>query len=711
MLYRTKPTFRRLKYSAASVVGILAITLANSAYANGIETVTVTASKRKTNLQTTPLAIDVVTGSELNAAQINTTSALQFQVPSFVMSTNVIQGEVYIRGIGTDISSIAADPSVAVMVDGIYQPRLSSSLQDLYDVARVEVLKGPQGTLYGRNATGGVINIITKPPSDTFGLDADVLYGSYNDQRYRVSVTGPLNKYISGRLSVIHHTRDGYVKNLYLGGTVDPLNTWAGRGSLRIQPSSAVDITLRADYSADKGAPASAINVLSKDAPALFFGGTVTNNPYAIYENLRNKVNNEQYGFSGTLSWKVGTSIFKSITAYQHSKFNLILDLDGTQVNWFIHDPDLQSSNTFSQEFRLASDQAGPINWLLGAYYFHEYATSSYNLFLPLFSVNVNPIADLHTNAYALYGEATYHLTSKLGATFGIRYSDEHKQTRVLEESYGAVTGSFAGSKGWNALTPKLSIKYTPSSNMMLYASATRGFKSGGFNSTAIQTPQSFNPEFVWSYETGVKSTFWDDRALFDADAFYYDYSNLQVNKYDSVNIVSIENAARATIKGFEVKSEIMPVSALTLSANLSVLDATYDKFQTVNPDNPGLGPVSLKGNMLVRAPKFSANVGAQYEIPLEAMGSLTLRANYFYRSRIYFTPFNDPKVSQGGFGLWNMSVEFDNSDGRWSISAFVKNLTNQLYYQEESRSASIVGTIGWPGTPRTFGIDLAVHM
>lgn len=707
----TKPAFRRIKWSLAGIAGTLALLAMTSAYADGVETVTVTASKRETNLQKTPLAIDVLNGAQLDAAQVNTSSDLQLQVPSFVMSTNVIQGEAYIRGIGTDISSIAADPSVAFMIDGVYLPRLSTSLQDLYDVARIEVVKGPQGTLYGRNATGGVINIITKLPSDTFGLDADVLYGNYNDQRYRVAVTGPIGDMVSGRISLIHHTRDGYVKNVFLGGTVDPLDTWAGRGSLRIRPSENVDIVLSGDYSSDRGAPASAVRVLSADAPALFFGGTVTNDPYKVNENLRNKVNNDQYGFSGRLTWYRGGSTFKSITAYRHSKYKLILDLDGTQANWFIHDPDLQSSSTFSQEFQLASNTQGPLDWLVGAYYFNENASSNYNLFLPLFTVNVNPVATNQTNAYAVYGEATYHLTKELSATVGLRYSDEHKKTTVLSNSYGVTYGSFAGSKSWGALTPKFGIQYNATDDIMLYASATRGFKSGGFNSTAIQTPQSFSPEFVWSYEIGAKTTLWDGKAILDADAFYYDYSNLQVNKYDAVNIVTLENAARATIKGFEVEAEVRPIDALTLTANVSVLDATYDKFDTVNPDNPGPGPISLKGNTLVRAPKFTANVSAEYEIPVGVWGTLTARTNYYYRSRMYFTPFDDPSVAQNGFGLWNASLQFDNDDGRWSVSAYVNNITDQLYYQEKARSATIVGTIGWPGTPRTFGAVVAFHM
>ncbi len=707
-----KPASRRTKWLAGVASIALAAAFATAAEAQStIENVTVTASKRETALQSTPLAITALTADALEKAHIDTTNDLQLHVPGFVMSTNIIQGEAYIRGIGTDISSIAADPSVAFMIDGIYLPRLSTSLQDLYDVERVEVVKGPQGTLYGRNATGGVVNIVSKLPGDTFGLDADVLYGNYNEQRYRVAVTGPLGDGASGRVSLIRHSRDGYVKNVFLGGTVDPQDTWAGRGSIRLQPSDDVDIVLSGDFSNDKGAPASAIRVLSTDAPALLFGGTVTSDPYKVNENFRNEVTNEQYGFSGRLTWNTGGSTLTSLTAYRHSHYKLVLDLDGTEANWFTHDPDLQNSSTFSQEVQLASNPGATIDWIVGAYYFNEDADSNYNLSLPLFAVNVNPVATNRTDAYALYGEATYHVTDRFSLTAGLRYSDEHKKTSVVALSHGVPTGSFAGSQSWDAFTPKFGAQYFVDGNVMLYASATRGFKSGGFNSTAIQTPQNFNPEFVWSYEAGVKSTLMDGRLLLNANAFYYDYSDLQVNKYDAVNIVTLENAAQAAIKGFEAEVAFKPTDGLTLAANVSVLDPKYGEFTSVDPDHPLLGPISLDGNQLVRAPKFTASVSAEYTAELESLGSLTAHTEYFYRSRIYFTPFNDPAVGQEGFGLWNASLRFDNADGRWSLSAYVNNIAGQLYYQEKARSASIVGTIGWPGTPRTYGVSAALHL
>jgi iron complex outermembrane receptor protein len=257
--------------------------LSASAQTSEIETVTVTAEKQATDLQKTPATINVYSGAQLAAEGVTSTQDLQLHTPSLMMSSNTVQGEAYIRGIGTDIASIGADPSVAFLLDGVYLPRLSTAMQDLYDVDRVEILEGPQGTLYGRNATGGVVNIISQLPTSDFTYKADAIYGNYNEQVYRASVSGPLDGSddLTGRFTFARQSHDGYVENLTTGGSIDSVNDWASRGILRYQPSSKLDIVLSADLSWDGGSPATAVQVLSNDSPAvLFFGGIVPNNPY-----------------------------------------------------------------------------------------------------------------------------------------------------------------------------------------------------------------------------------------------------------------------------------------------------------------------------------------------------------------------------------------------------------------------------------------------
>jgi iron complex outermembrane receptor protein len=628
------------------------------------------------------------------------------------MSSNTVQGEAYIRGIGTDIASIGADPSVAFLLDGVYLPRLSTAMQDLYDVDRVEILEGPQGTLYGRNATGGVVNIISQLPTSDFTYKADAIYGNYNEQVYRASVSGPLDGSddLTGRFTFARQSHDGYVENLTTGGSIDSVNDWASRGILRYQPSSKLDIVLSADLSWDGGSPATAVQVLSNDSPAvLFFGGIVPNNPYKTTENSPSEVDNTQGGVSAKVSWDLGGMKLTSLSAVRFSHVDVAFDSDGTNAN-FLNTEAVQDSKTASEDLQLTSGPGLPLDWIIGLSYFNESASSDYNVNAPLLGLNINPLATNVTNAYAAYAQGTYNLLDNLQVTAGLRYSYEIKHSTLDELASGVSAGAFVGSKGWNALTPKFGVQYFPTEQTMLYASATRGFKSGGFNSTALQTPQGFSPEYVWSYEAGIKNTFFDQHLRLNADAFYYDYSDLQVNVFNAASITTIENAAKATVEGLELEADAIPIDGWTLGANMSFLDPKYDNYVSVNPDDPGAGPINLQGNTMVRAPKFTTDLSSEYTTPLSDMGSLTGRIEYFYRSRVYFTPYDEIGVSQPGYGLWNARLTYDFSSHPWSLSLFVNNLANQIYYQEKARTPGLVGTLGWVGDPRTFGVELTIH-
>lgn len=673
-----------------------------------VEGIVVTAQRYESVLEKTPIAIAVLGDKALEAANIDSSMDLSLAVPGFVMTSNIVQGQAYLRGIGTDIASIAADPSVAFILDGVYLPRLSTAQQDLFDVQRVEVVKGPQGTLYGRNATGGVVAITSKAPSSTFEGSADAMIGDYAQRRFRATVSGPLSDGVGARVSVLRRSRDGFVYDPIGRRSIDNVSDWAGRASLSARLGDDGKLVLSADTTRSRGAPASAVRIISATAPALGFGGTVLADRYQVNQNFPNKVSNDQSGVSAKLDWNFGGVEVNSITAYRESKFTLVLDLDGTQANWFTHNPDRQKSKTFSQEFQ-ASGKTDRLQWLAGAYFFSEDASASYNLFLPLAGVNQRPEATNETRAYAAFTQGTYSLTDRLKATAGLRYSYEKKDTTVDLFFNGARLGSFAGGKSWDAFTPKFGLEFQANDDTLVYGSITRGFKSGGFNSTAIQNPQDFRPEYVWAYEAGLKSVLADGRARIGLTAFYYDYTDLQVNKYDAVNIVTLENAANAKIKGFEAEIAAKPTERWNITAALTLLDAKYDNFTSVDPDNGAAGPISLKGNQLVRTPKTSASITTDYTFDVGSALQLTVRGSYAYRSRVYFTPFNTAEVSQKAFGVANASVDLQPHDGAWRASVFVKNLGKSFYYQEIARSRSIVGTIGWPGDPRTYGVEVGV--
>lgn len=673
-----------------------------------VEGVVVTAQRYSSVLERTPITISVLGSEALEAAHIDSSTDLQLAVPGFVLSSNIVQGQAYLRGIGTDIASISADPSVAFILDGVYLPRLSTALQDLYDVERVEVVKGPQGTLYGRNATGGVVAITSKTPTRTLEGSADALYGNFNQQRFRATLSGPLGDTVAGRITVVRRSRNGFVEDPIHNRGIDNVDDWAGRGMLSVQMGESASLLLSADATRSRGAPSSAVHIISATAPALFFGGTRLSDPYTVNQTFANRVDNDQSGVSAKVNWDLGSVDFTSITAYRRSKFLLLLDLDGTEANWFKHDVDTQHSRTFSQEFQF-SGSGEHLQWVAGAYYFNEDSDATYNLFLPLAGVNLRPEATNETRAAAIFGQGTWSFSDAFKATVGLRYSRETKTATVNQFFNNALAGSFSGKRTWDAFTPKFGLEFHPNESTMFFASITRGFKSGGFNSTAIQSPQEFQPEYVWAYEAGVKAVVLEGRARLGLTAFHYDYTDLQVNKYDAVNIVTLENAASAKINGLEAEVAARPTDRWNVNASVTLLDATYDNFLSVDPDNPGPGPISLKGNLLVRTPRTSFSVSTDYTLPLPDKLELTGRVSYYYRSRMYFTPFNATGVSQAGFGLVNASLELASTDGPWRVSAFVKNLGDTFYHQEIARSANIVGTIGWPGEPRTFGVEFGV--
>ncbi len=524
-------------------------------------------------------------------------------------------------------------------------------------------------------------------------------------------MSGPLDAddTLTGRLSLVEHSHDGFVDNLTTGGRVNSLKDWAGRGIVRYQPTEDLSVTLSADFSADGGSPGTSVRVLSADAPALFFGAVVPADPYKTTENYPEKVDNSQGGASAKVVWNLGETTLTALSAYRYSNFFVSFDSDGTNLD-FVNLHARQKSNTLSQDLQLTSNPGSRFDWILGLSFFHENANSNYLVNVPPVAASINPIATNNTDAYAAYAQGTYHLLDDLQLTAGLRYSYEHKDATLVEYFSGALAGNFVGGKGWGALTPKFGIQYLPTDDVMVYASATRGFKSGGFNSTALQNPQGFNPEYVWSYESGVKSTFFDKRLRLNADVFYYDYKNLQVNVFNSTSITTLENAASATIKGLELEADAVPVDGWTLGSSFSFLEPKYGNYVSVNPDNPGVGPVNLHGNTMVRAPKFSMNLSSEYTMPVSDAGAATGRVEYFYRSRVYFSPYDLQGVSQAGYGLWNARLTFDSATGPWSVSAFVNNLTNQAYYQERARTAGLTGTIGWVGDPRTFGIEIGIH-
>ena len=669
----------------------------NNNDAPALDEITVTAERYPQSLQKVPISITAITGEDIEQSKIDSIIDVQQHVPGLTVTEAATgQALVFIRGVGTDIVGSGVEDAVAVYIDGVYQSRAAATAMQFIDVDRVEVLKGPQGILYGRNATGGAINIISKAPSAEKSAQFDIGIGSYNQQIVRGTVSGPLSpagmgrSAVNGRLSFLHNRDDGDSRNTLLNIRGNSSETNALRGSLQLLPNDKLTVTLNAHYYRNNASPI--MKPLHPAVNPLFitFGATVIADPRTMMQNYQNVLNLTQSGIDVKAEWNLDSLLLTSITALHKTDYNIKqAELDGTEVPLMnvgspatgIGIPEI--TNFFSQEFTLASNHSGPLSWTGLLSYTHQKVDApGYNIALPLLNLTTNSVVSVGTDALGVGGQATYAWANGLRLTAGARYNTETKNLeKDLTYANDILTESMTEKKTWSSVTPKLVVDYSPDKNHMLYASATKGFKSGGYNTVAIQP--SFNPETAVNYETGLKSKMFDDRLLLNLSAFYTKYNDMQLslvmNGAGGMYSV-IKNAAKAVTKGIEASATVKPSARFELTGGLQLLNARLVEFVSIDPQNPALGAFDHKGKPLSRAPDTTANLAAQYTWPL-ASGALTLRGEGSYRSKIYYTPFKNDYASDAGLTVWNALLSYE-SAGKSGIygTAFVKNLGNKTY-------------------------------
>lgn len=685
-----------------------------------LEAVVVTAERRSQPLQKVPISITAFTGEDLEKSKVGSIIDMQQYVPGLsVTQASTGQALVFIRGIGTDIVGSGVEDAVAVYIDGVYQSRAAATAMQFIDVDRVEVLKGPQGILYGRNATGGAINIISRTPSAEKSAQFDVQAGSYNRKIIRGTVSGPLSgSAVNGRLSFLHNRDNGDTQNVLLNLRGNSSNVNALRGSLEFLPNDKLIVTVNAHHYQNN--LTTAMKPLHPAVNPLFtvFGATVIADPRTVMQNLPNEATLTQSGVDVKAEWDLDSSLLTSITALHKTDYNIKrADLDGTEVPLLnvgspatgIGIPEI--TNFFSQEFTLTSNNDGPLAWTGLLSYTHQKVDApGFNLSMPLLGLTTNTVAAVATDALGAGGQATYSWANGLRLTAGARYSTETKNLeKDLTYANGILTGSMTDKKTWSSVTPKLVVDYSPDRNHMLYASATKGFKSGGYNTASTQVQPAFNPEIAVNYEAGIKSRLLDDRVLLNLAAFYTQYNDMQVSLVlnGAGGLYSeIKNAARAVSKGIEASLVAKPTARLELSGGLQLLNARFVDFVTIDPRYPALGAFNQKGNPLSRAPDTTINLAAQYTWPA-ASGAVTLRGEGSYRSKIYYTPFRNDYASDAGLTVWNTLLSYEHS-GKAGIygTAFVKNLSNKTYTKAIFDPQGL-GYLAYYAPARTIGVQV----
>jgi len=684
-----------------------------------LEDTTVTATKTgETNLQETPIAI---TAFDAEALKTRNTFNLE-DMADFSPNTNVwadgTQNFYYIRGIGNDSNSYLQEPNVGIYIDGVYMERGFSAFSDFVDVERVEILRGPQGTLYGRNTTGGAINIITKMPTDELTGNVSVEYGSFDKLRFDGSIAGPIVKdKVSGRLTISTSDWEGHY-DIVSGPTDQDNSLDAVRGSLDFKFSEDIDFILRADYQKYKDNTADG-KLLTNTGIGGFYSRILNppgyTPPGGFYDVKLDRQNEREYkgsGLSGTLTWKMPfDATLKSITSYRKFDQDVVEDSDGMDTEIFVNSADIDTKN-FSQELQMYGTH-DRLNWLIGGFFYN--LTEDYVLLqeIPPFGIEDTLTVDFKTKVYALFGNLNYQLTDRLSLGAGLRYSYEKKdvsQADIVDIDGNSVINSGAISDDWDAFTPKIIGEFKAADNVLIYASIANGYRAGTFYPWNLDPiSKKIDPEENWSYEVGAKSDWFDKRLRLNIAAFTSKYDDMQVNivvmDSNGLPITGIQNAAKATISGVELEALAMPVKGLTLNAVVGYMDAKYDSFPNAM-DNTG-NPTDLSGNQLSYTPEWQMSMGAQYVFDFGKKGFLTIRGDVSWMDKVFFNEYNDEDLTRDDLTLVNAFVRYETADSHWSVELYGKNLTDEEYYTSMGMlgGRDFYDLSASMGLPATFGV------
>jgi iron complex outermembrane receptor protein len=684
-----------------------------------VDEVIVTAQRRSESVQLVPASITAVNQAIMAQRGITDVATLQFAVPSLTLGRSLGVTQIAIRGVGRSVGQ----PGVAINIDGVYQPRNTPMVVGQSDLDRIEVLRGPQGTLYGRNANGGAVNFITQAPTGETEGYVQASYATYDEYRLQSALNLPINDRVRTRLAVDYNKRDsGFVKNVAGGPDLDTVDTLAGR--LRVAVDLTDNLDLDVNFNAFHGGGAGDYYVLT----SLPSAAGVTLNPFiskAIVPLRYNRTSakgptssdRDFESLSATLNWKLEGFDLKSITAYQRMDNKWDMDRDGVDLAVVDAHAD-ESSSTFSQEFD-ASGATGPVDWVGGLYYMDDkHAQTTYYAFalgfapLPSNSFLVQSMPQYQTEAYAGFGDMTWHVNDRLRLIGGVRYSND--KTTVVHRNYigSMVTGATLLDTcktqrdvlESDSVTYRLGGQFDLSDNKHVYATTSTGFKSGGVNFSGCNN--TFAPENITSYEGGFKGRFLENRLTLNASAFWYDYSDFQLSQVVGIS-GRITNAASATVKGVEVESFWTPDEHWSLNGSVAFLDATFGSFVNTDSLNAALGPQNLKGKYLANSPKVSGNVGLSYRTSLTETGRFTARADVTARSKVYFREFNRPEESQTGYAVVNANLIWDSPSENYRVRLFANNLFDKGYYTSMLAVDGFGARAGSFGTPRQVGVEL----
>jgi len=656
-----------------------------------IEEILVTAQRRSERLIDVPATVAVLSAQTLAAANVTNSMQLTQMTPGLQMTQQGTFAEPQIRGVGTPIVALGNSTNISIYLDGVYQMSQSGNNFDLSAIDNIQVLEGPQGTLYGRNATGGAILVNTKNPTFDPSGDISLSYGSFGERRGELYVTGGLGEKVAANLAIYGKADDGYLTNIY--PTPHPVganDTESVRGKILYEATPDLKFLLSADYTNRSDPMGNDSGAVDGNSRAKKYGLPVNTEDYQIALSYDPWVKYKSTGTTLTTDYELPFAHVTSHTAFRRTLTAYHSDGDYTTislpseggVDLFVH----ASERQISQEVQLTSTHAGPLQWMVGGEYNNELSKYLSNL-----NRKQSVTANTFTTNWSGFAELTYNITDKLSVIGGARYSAEKKEMTTwgpgtLDPYDGARIDA---QKTWPSTTPRGVIKYKFDDLTNVYVSYSKGFKSGGFNPSAppsVQVP--FNPEKITAFEVGVKTRAIHNLRL-EASAFHYDYNDVQVQTSVTSPIpgeptTNTYNAAQARLYGGEFSADWTPVERLNLDAGLSYTHGRYTSFPTatVTTPTPGLkGNITsiknISGNHMLKVPALTANLSARYRQVMNS-GFIEYTANAYYNSGWYGDLGN--RLRQPAYAEVNTQISWSPANERFKIAFWVKNLTNTVY-------------------------------
>ena len=698
-----------------------------------LEEVIVTAQKRSESLQDVPIAVSAFTNEGLQEFGIVDTQSLQMVTPGLVYNNSSSGGSPYLRGVGTRLSTLGLESSVATYIDDRYISRSGAAMFDLADIERIEVLKGPQGTLYGRNATGGAIRVITKDPGEELEGEIGATVGNENRADINGYVGGPVTDSLRAQVSAASNTRDGYADNIFKEGgnsEFDDRDFQAYRGKLIWDINDMASVKFSAAYW--ERDDTNAIRQQALDTAAenvgLASGGITGTKPDEVASALNGNIKLDETSYDLRFDISFEAFDFASITTYANYNLDGISDSDGTSYQT-LDVYTYEDSDTTTQEFQLVSNSDGKFRWIVGGYYFDQDGDAYFKAdFSGGALVVSNQMQHVETTAYALFGQLGYDISENWSLTLGGRYSDEEKdvkQTRLPgTTAVGVGPLPFSDDESWDDFTPMATLEYRGDIGMV-YLTYSQGFKSGGFNYPAANPAAvPLDPEVLDSYELGYKGDLLDGMLRLNGALFYYDYSDLQVTRAaqdDGSGSIALttENAADAQVFGLEADVTWLATDALTLTGGFSALDTEYKDYsasakvptyEIPGGEGPGYSDVlfDADGESMLRAPDFSGFISARYEFDL-GKAAVPVVLTYSYTDDYNFDFIGSPSMGQlesDSYGLLSARISYVPNSGNWSASIWGNNLTDEEYFNEVT--ANGFALTGSYAPPITYGIDLS---